>query len=40
MKRFRYTLHNIIGHPCMEIFYIFGMKKAATWIHDATLPKD
>ena len=39
MKRFRYTIHNIIGHPLMEIFSLLGMHEQATWIHDITLPK-
>ena len=40
MSRFKYTLHNIIGHPMMEIFHLLGLEKAASWIHDATLPAD
>ena len=40
MKKFRYTVHNIVGHPIMEIFYLLGMRKIAMWIHDVTLPKD
>jgi len=40
MKKFRYTIHNIVGHPIMEIFYLLGMRKIAMWIHDVTLPKD
>ena len=38
MKRFRYTIHNVIGHPLMEIFSILGMDDLAAWIHDVTLP--
>ena len=37
---FRYTLHNIIGHPIMEICYLLGLKELGTWVHDSTLPKD
>ena len=40
MKRFRFTLHNCIGHPVMEILYIFGFKDLGMWFHDYTLPKD
>ena len=39
MRRFRYTIHNIVGHPLMEIFYLLGMRRTAEWIHDSTLPK-
>lgn len=38
MSRFRYTIHNIVGHPLMEIFSLLGMHKRAAWIHDVTLP--
>lgn len=40
MRRFRYTIHNIVGHPLMEIFSLLGMHKRASWIHDSTLPKN
>ena len=40
MKRFKYSFHNIVGHPMMEVFNIFGMKKIAMKIHDITLPND
>jgi len=40
MKRFKFTIHNIIAHPLMEIFALLGMSKAAIWIHDVTLPND
>ena len=38
MSRFRYSLHNIIGHPLMEIFHLLGLKRLSSWIHDSTLP--
>ena len=38
MNKYKYTIHNIVGHPLMEIFYILGMHKMSTWIHDITLP--
>ncbi len=40
MKKFKYTFHNIIGHPLMEIFNLLGMPKLANKIHDQSLPKD
>jgi hypothetical protein len=39
MNRFKYTIHNLVGHPLMEVFYILGFTKWAKWIHDKTLPK-
>jgi len=39
MNRFRFTLHNIVGHPLMEIANIFGLYKLGMWFHDVTLPK-
>ena len=37
---FRYTVHNIVGHPIMEICYLLGLKELGTWVHDVTLPKN
>ena len=39
MHRFKYTIHNMIGHPIMELFSILGLHNWAKWIHDVTLPK-
>lgn len=38
--KFKYTFHNIIGHPLMEVCNLLGFKKLATMIHDKTLPGD
>lgn len=40
MSRFKWTLHNMVGHPLMEIFNLLGATSWGNWIHDATLPKD
>lgn len=40
MNNVRYLPHNIVGHPMMAILELFGMYKAANWIHDITLPKE
>lgn len=34
-----WIIHNIIGHPLMQIFSLFKMYKFAMWIHDVTIPK-
>ena len=40
IKKFQWTIHNIIGHPFSELFYLFGLPKIAKKIHDITLPED
>lgn len=40
MHRFRWTLHNLIGHPLMEILWLLGAHGMSTWIHDVTLPSE
>ena len=42
MKRIyqNWTVHNLIGHPLMQIFELFGMSKIATRVHDETLPSN
>jgi hypothetical protein len=38
MSRFSYTLHNVIGHPVMELLRLIGLTRAADWVHAKTLP--
>jgi hypothetical protein len=38
-EHFRWTYHNIIGHPLSEIVYLLGFKKLAHKIHNNTIPK-
>ncbi len=33
-------VHNVIGHPLMQMFNMVGCNKIATTIHNETLPKD
>lgn len=33
-----WTMHNLIGHPLMEILYWIGFKRMAAKVHDGTLP--
>jgi len=40
VKRFRYTIHNMIGHPLMEVLHLIGLDAASRWIHDVTLPTE
>lgn len=39
-KHFRWTFHNIFGHPLSEIVYLCGFKNLAHKIHDSTIPKE
>jgi hypothetical protein len=38
LGRFNYTIHNLIAHPLMELFHLFGFSALGDKIHDATLP--
>ena len=40
MKRIykNWPMHNLIGHPLMQIFEWLGMPEIATRVHDETLP--
>ena len=41
--RFRYykfvwVIHNLFGHPLMQLFALFKMYRVAFWIHNVTVP--
>lgn len=40
MKRIRLALHNIVGHPLMELAYIFGLMRLGNWIHNTLFKID
>lgn len=33
-----WTVHNIIGHPLSELFYLCGLTRLSHWVHDVTIP--
>ena len=35
---FKWTAHNFVGHPLSEILHLVGLRRASTWMHDATSP--
>lgn len=37
--KFSWLIHNLFGHPLMQIFALFKMYKLAFYIHDVTVPK-
>lgn len=34
-----WMIHNLIGHPLMQMLALFRLYRAAMWIHDATVPR-
>ena len=32
-------VHNMLGHPLMQIFNMLGFRLIASYIHDCTLPE-
>ena len=38
LGRFSYCIHNMIGHPVAELFWVFGLEKAGDYVHDITVP--
>jgi len=37
-EHFRWSIHNLIGHPLSEIAYLFGFRSLSDWIHDRSIP--
>jgi hypothetical protein len=37
--RHSWAIHNLIGHPLMQIFTWLHLTKLAIWIHDVTVPE-
>jgi len=35
---FKWTIHNLIAHPLMELLHLVGLGELGGKIHDATLP--
>jgi hypothetical protein len=35
---FKYTVHNLIAHPLMEILHLIGLSSWGDKVHDYTLP--
>jgi len=33
-----WAVHNLFGHPFMQLAYLVGAKRVGVWIHDSTLP--
>ena len=38
-KKYRWTIHNLIAHPLMEIAFLLGKESLSQKIHDSTIPE-
>lgn len=38
-KKNAWVVHNLIGHPLMQLLAFAGMKRRAIWVHDVTTPR-
>lgn len=34
-----WIIHNVIGHPLMQLLALLGFKRRAIWLHDVTTPR-
>jgi hypothetical protein len=34
-----WMLHNLVGHPAMQMLALVGMPRLGLWAHDATVPR-
>ena len=39
-KKFKWTLHNVVAHPLMEVVYLLGYSKLSEKIHELTIPDE
>lgn len=37
--RWTWVLHNVVGHPTLQILALLKLYKWAFWVHDATVPR-
>lgn len=37
--RWTWVLHNVVGHPALQVLALFKLYKWAFWVHDATVPR-
>ncbi|TXH10978.1 MAG: hypothetical protein E6R03_14820 [Hyphomicrobiaceae bacterium] len=38
-ERWRWTLHNVVGHPVSELLYQIGLMSVGNYVHDITVPE-
>jgi hypothetical protein len=39
-QKFKWTLHNVVAHPLMEITHLLGFTNLSKKIHDSTCPDE
>ena len=39
LGKFKWTIHNLVGHPLSELLFLCGQEKLSNWIHDVTIPE-
>lgn len=37
-EKYRWTAHNLVGHPLSEVLHLMGSRRWSKWAHDVTLP--
>lgn len=37
--KFAWMVHNVVGHPVMQVLALFGAYRWAFWVHDVTVPR-
>jgi hypothetical protein len=38
LGRFSYCIHNMLGHPIAELFWVSGLDNIGDYVHDITVP--
>ncbi len=38
LGRFSYCIHNMLGHPIAELFWVAGLDNIGDYVHDITVP--
>lgn len=36
--KYRWAIHNLVGHPLMQLLSWLGLRSWGLWVHDATIP--
>lgn len=40
LRRLEWAIHNIVGHPLMEVCFLLGLERLGIWIHEESLPEE
>jgi hypothetical protein len=39
-QHFKWSFHNLVGHPLSEFAWLLGLKKLSDRLHNGTLPEE